>query len=60
MQIVNFEKKGRIKRVTLTNFGWDIAHSMESIMKKFIQTQVTSLDDEALKKKEIRDKKPKK
>ncbi|MCK5615706.1 hypothetical protein KAR91_78310 [Candidatus Pacearchaeota archaeon] len=33
--IVKFEKKGRIKTVTLTNDGWDIAHNLEAMIKKF-------------------------
>ena len=33
--IVNFEKKGRIKTVALTDDGWDIAHNLEAMIKKF-------------------------
>jgi predicted transcriptional regulator len=33
--IVKFEKKGRIKTVVLTDDGWDIAHNLEAIIKKF-------------------------
>ena len=33
--IVEFEKKGRIKTVALTNDGWDIAHNLEAMIKKF-------------------------
>ena len=35
MGIVKFEKKGRIKRVALTNDGWDIANNLEAMIKKF-------------------------
>ena len=37
--IVKFEKKGRIKRVTLTNDGWDIAHNLEAMSKKLVQLE---------------------
>ncbi len=33
--IVKFEKKGRIKTVALTDDGWDIAHNLEAMIKKF-------------------------
>ncbi len=33
--LIKFEKKGRIKTVTLTDDGWDIAHNLESIIRKF-------------------------
>jgi predicted transcriptional regulator len=33
--LVEFEKKGRVKRVKLTEMGWDLAHDMESIIRKF-------------------------
>jgi predicted transcriptional regulator len=35
MGIVKFEKSGRIKRVLLTDDGWDIAHNLEAMIKKF-------------------------
>ena len=35
--IVKFETKGRIKKVTLTDDGWDIAHNIEALQKKFGQ-----------------------
>lgn len=35
--LVRFEKTGRIKRVKLTEIGWDIAHDLESIMRKFVR-----------------------
>lgn len=37
--IVNFEKTGRIKKVILTNDGWDIAHNLEAMIKKFEQIE---------------------
>ena len=33
--LVKFEKTGRIKKVMLTDDGWDIAHNLEAITKKF-------------------------
>ncbi len=35
--LVDFNKTGRIKTVTLTDDGWDVAHNLEAIMKKFDQ-----------------------
>jgi hypothetical protein len=35
--MVKFEKKGRIKRVTLTEDGLDIAQKLEAVMKKLLQ-----------------------
>ena len=35
--LVEFEKTGRIKRVKLTSDGWDIAHNLEALTKKFEQ-----------------------
>ena len=43
MGIVDFEKKGRIKTVTLTNDGTDIASNLEAVTKKFTQLE-QSLD----------------
>ena len=37
--LVSFEKTGRIKTITLTDDGWDVAHNLEAIMKKFDQLQ---------------------
>jgi|SRR3989338_1319132 len=37
--LVEFEKTGRIKTVKLTSDGWDVAHNLEAIMKKFEQLQ---------------------
>ena len=37
MGIVKFEKTGRIKKVTLTDDGWDLAHSVEALVKKYSQ-----------------------
>ena len=39
MGIVDFEKKGRIKKVMLTDDGWDIAHNLEAMIKKFLQIE---------------------
>jgi predicted transcriptional regulator len=37
--MVGFEKTGRIKRVQLTDSGWDIAHNLEAMVKKFMQIE---------------------
>lgn len=37
--IVEFEKTGRIKKVKLTSDGWDIAHNLEALVKKFLQIE---------------------
>ena len=39
MGIVEFEKKGRIKRVTLTEPGADIALHLEGMVKKFLKLE---------------------
>lgn len=43
--IVQFEKKGRIKTVTLTDDGWDIAHNLEAMIKKFSQIESSERDE---------------
>ena len=44
--IVDFEKTGRIKKVFLTDDGWDIAHNLEAMIKKFdlIETNLGEAD----------------
>ena len=37
--LVTFEKSGRIKHVSLTQDGWDIAHNLEAMVKKFSQIE---------------------
>jgi predicted transcriptional regulator len=37
--IVDFEKKGRIKKVTLTEAGTDIAEHVEVMIKKFLKLE---------------------
>ena len=37
--IVEFEKTGRIKRVRLTDDGWDIAHHLEALVRKFVSIE---------------------
>lgn len=59
MGIVRFEKKGRIKRVMLTDDGWDIAHNLEAMIKKFTQIETKS-PEETEKKEEKKIKKGKK
>ena len=39
--IVEFEKTGRIKKVALTDDGWDIAHNLEAMIKKFLHMEDT-------------------
>jgi predicted transcriptional regulator len=39
--IVKFDKQGRIKKVILTDDGWDIAHNVEAMIKKFSQIEET-------------------
>jgi predicted transcriptional regulator len=53
MGIVKFEKKGRIKRVMLTDDGWDIAHNLEAVIKKFshIEDGVSKRKKEEKKKR---------
>ncbi|MFH1364445.1 MAG: hypothetical protein ABIH52_02190 [Candidatus Aenigmatarchaeota archaeon] len=50
--IVRFEKSGRIKKVALTDDGWDIAHNLEAMIKKFMQMEegVKSPKDKEKKK----------
>lgn len=40
--LVEFEKSGRIKTVKLTDDGWDVAHNIEAIVKKFDQLKESS------------------
>jgi predicted transcriptional regulator len=56
--IVNFEKKGRIKTVTLTDDGWDIAHNLEAMIKKFSMIESSAKDPKSNSSKAA--KKPKK
>ncbi|HJW96647.1 MAG TPA: hypothetical protein VJ485_00620 [archaeon] len=37
--IVRFDKQGRIKKVFLTDDGWDIAHNVEAMLKKLNQLE---------------------
>jgi predicted transcriptional regulator len=37
--LVDFDKKGRIKNVKLTSDGWDIAHNLEAMIKKFVHIE---------------------
>ena len=46
--IVDFEKTGRIKKVQLTDQGWDIASQMEALIKKILSLENPQ---EKLKKK---------
>ena len=49
--IVKFDKQGRIKKVILTDDGWDIAHNVEAMIKKFYQ--IEEAFDKTDKKKAI-------
>jgi len=59
MGIVEFEKKGRIKTVTLTKDGADIAGNLEAVIKKFTQLE-QNLDAVAKEDKKQNNKKKKK
>ena len=37
--MVKFEKTGRIKKVMLTDDGWDVAHNLEAAIKKLVQLE---------------------
>ncbi len=50
MGIIEFEKHGRIKTVTLTDDGWDIAHNLEAMTKKLIQVE-EKIDKQTKEKK---------
>ena len=56
LNLVKFEKKGRIKKVILTDDGWDIAHNLEALTKKFVQVEEKAEEAKKIQKKE----KPKK
>ena len=56
--IVDFEKKGRIKTVTLNDDGWDIAHNLEAMIKKFSMIESSAKEPKANNSKAA--KKPKK
>jgi predicted transcriptional regulator len=53
--VVKLEKKGRIKGVELTSDGWDIAHNLEAMQKKF-----TQIEENLKNKKQETKKKPEK
>ena len=57
--MVEFEKKGRIKTVTLTNDGTDIAGNLDAMARKFIQIE-QSLDARAKESNNKNNKKKKK
>lgn len=48
--MVKFEKHGRIKKVMLTDDGWDIAHNLEAMIKKFNQIEENIQNDDNKKK----------
>ena len=39
LNLVKFDKAGRIKHVALTEDGLDIAHNLEAMVKKFVQIE---------------------
>ncbi len=47
--IVDFEKKGRIKKVHLTKSGWEIADNMNALVDKF--TELESPQEEKPRKR---------
>jgi len=47
--IVKFDKQGRIKMVILTDDGWDIAHNVEAMIKKFNQIEESAAKEEKRK-----------
>ena len=49
--MIKFEKSGPIKRVNLTDTGWDIAHNLEAMVKKFIQIENALRDNQKQKGK---------
>ena len=53
--MVTFEKKGRIKMVTLTDDGWDIAHNLEAIQKKLKQIEEKKTSRPEEKKTEMQE-----
>lgn len=48
--VVDFEKTGRIKRVSLTDDGWVIAQNLEAILKKISQVEAVAGKEEKPKK----------
>jgi len=52
--LVEFEKIGRIKKVKLTQDGWDIANNLDSLSRKFRQINDKIGKDEKKKKKSKR------
>lgn len=57
--IVRFEKIGRIKRVMLTDDGWDIAHNLEAMLKKFTQIEAKPPEENSKEEKKPKPKKGK-
>jgi len=49
--IVEFEKKGRIKRVTLTTEGADIAQHLEAMVRKFLKLESGTKNEKKGRKK---------
>jgi len=62
MNLVTFEKKGRIKIVKLTDAGWEIAHNLDTIARKLneIEDAMEKGSSEAAEKKAEKKAKPKK
>jgi len=59
MNLVSFEKKGRIKIVKLTDAGWEIAHNLDAIARKLdeIEDAMEKGSSEAAEKKAPKGKK---
>ena len=49
--LVKFEKKGRIKTVTLTDDGWEVAHNLEAVYKKLYTLEEKVAKNNEKKKK---------
>ena len=58
-KLVTFDKKGRIKMVTLTDDGWDVAHNLEAIQKKLTQIEEKKVTGSTSKKTETVSEEPK-
>jgi len=58
-KLVTFDKKGRIKMVTLTDDGWDVAHNLEAIQKKLAQIEEKKVTGSTSKKTETVSEEPK-
>jgi len=49
--LVEFEKKGRIKTVKLTDSGWEIAHNLDVVARKLEEIEDAMLSEDKPEKK---------